>query len=328
MHSWNQLRSGFAAARPVDTIRIKTGSGYIGSVLETTLVDAGEWYADGVGTGVTADEFTVTLAYEGAAMTFRTGGGFISNEIELFVPSDLDNFLMWLDAYDASSYIPGTGAGMIALVSRVGSITWAQTTAGLQPTYNATGRNGKPAFIFTSTQRMTSTNFAAFPDNAEPSSLIGLGYNSAAGINYRALVGWGSLNTTGNYRIIGKASSGSRPLVLAESETRDDTAVWLDSDALIFGAHLPARQDIAFNGGTINTNAITLNTGANAYANLGMGRNDDPRQWEGSFHELLLFGDEVTTTERQKLEGYECHRWGYTSLLPSGHPYKNIAPRN
>jgi len=314
------------AAKPVDAVFIQSGSGYIGSTYRKTIPDAGEWYADGVATGVTTQDLTITLALEGKAIDFRTGDGFISNVIHLFVPSDLDNFIMWLDAQSSANITMGTGSGMIGLTSRVGSIAWAQATASLQPTYSATGRNSKPAFSFTSAQVMSTTNFAAFPDAAEPSSLISLAYANTLAANYRALIGYGSANTTGNYRIIGKASSNNRPLVLAESETRDDTVGWLNSDAILFGAHLPTRQEIAFNGGTLFSNTVTLNTGTHTYANLGKGRNDDPRAWEGSFHELLVYGDELTTTERQKLEGYEAHRWGYTSLLPSGHPYKNVAP--
>jgi len=329
MHAWNQLRASFAAARPIDAIIILSGTGLLGSVYRKTIPDDGEWYLDGVATGVTTQDLPITLAREGKATDFRTPGGFISNVIHMFVPSDLDNLLLWNDAYSPSDFVlqGGTGPGVLALASRVGAINWQQGSASLQPTYSPTGRNSKPAFSMTGGQQMFTTSFASFPDNAEPSSVIALAFANASAANYRALLGWGTGNTTGNYRIVGKASTNNRPLVLAEAETRDDTVAWLNSDAVIFGAHLPTRQDIAFNGGTLFTGAITLNTGANGYANLGKGRNDDPRGWEGSFHELLAFGDEITTNERQKLEGYLCHRWGYTSLLPSGHPYKSAAPR-
>jgi hypothetical protein len=41
---------------------------------------------------------------------------------------------------------------------------------------------------------------------------------------------------------------------------------------------------------------------------------------------LVLADGTETTTERQKIEGYEAHKWGLTGNLDAGHPYKNSAP--
>lgn len=44
------------------------------------------------------------------------------------------------------------------------------------------------------------------------------------------------------------------------------------------------------------------------------------------FHEILLFSDALSTSDRQKCEGYLAHKWGYASKLPSDHPYKTNPP--
>jgi len=43
-------------------------------------------------------------------------------------------------------------------------------------------------------------------------------------------------------------------------------------------------------------------------------------------HEVFLFDAALSESDRQKMEGYIAHKWGITSLLPAGHPYKSTAP--
>ena len=44
---------------------------------------------------------------------------------------------------------------------------------------------------------------------------------------------------------------------------------------------------------------------------------------DGYIAEALITTD---TTNHQKTEGYLAWKWGLVDKLPSGHPYKNIAP--
>lgn len=45
-----------------------------------------------------------------------------------------------------------------------------------------------------------------------------------------------------------------------------------------------------------------------------------------TFAEIMLFDYVLSTTDRQKLEGYLAHRWALTTNMPAGHPYKSSAP--
>jgi hypothetical protein len=40
----------------------------------------------------------------------------------------------------------------------------------------------------------------------------------------------------------------------------------------------------------------------------------------------LIISTDVSESTRQKMEGYLAHKWGLTANLPSGHPYKSVAP--
>jgi hypothetical protein len=48
--------------------------------------------------------------------------------------------------------------------------------------------------------------------------------------------------------------------------------------------------------------------------------------WDGDIHEVLLYDNALSDTDRQKIEGYLAWKWGLQADLPSGHPYKSAAP--
>ncbi len=58
---------------------------------------------------------------------------------------------------------------------------------------------------------------------------------------------------------------------------------------------------------------------------LGNG-NAAPSYWIGGVGEIIVVIGEVTTGDRQKVEGYLAHRWAATGNLDAGHPYKITAP--
>lgn len=43
--------------------------------------------------------------------------------------------------------------------------------------------------------------------------------------------------------------------------------------------------------------------------------------------EVVVCAEALSTTNRQKLEGYLAHRWGLASVLATGHPYKAAPPQ-
>ena len=46
----------------------------------------------------------------------------------------------------------------------------------------------------------------------------------------------------------------------------------------------------------------------------------------GKTCEILGFSSNLGTSDRQKLEGYLAHRWGFAASLPGGHPYLSAPP--
>lgn len=50
--------------------------------------------------------------------------------------------------------------------------------------------------------------------------------------------------------------------------------------------------------------------------------------WKGNFGEAIICNANLSTSDRQKIEGYLAHRWGMATSLVDGHPYKLAAPVN
>ena len=75
--------------------------------------------------------------------------------------------------------------------------------------------------------------------------------------------------------------------------------------------------------GFISSNA----TGAVGVGGYGIGTlREIASPWDGVVCEIVSYGSTLTTTDRQKMEGYLAWKWNLVSLLPAGHPYKNSRP--
>lgn len=75
--------------------------------------------------------------------------------------------------------------------------------------------------------------------------------------------------------------------------------------------------------GFISANA----TGAVGVGGYGIGTlREIASPWDGVVCEIVSYGSTLTTTDRQKMEGYLAWKWNLVSLLPAGHPYKNSRP--
>lgn len=67
----------------------------------------------------------------------------------------------------------------------------------------------------------------------------------------------------------------------------------------------------------------------NTGLDIAIGGNADgsaTQDYDGKICEIVLFSSVVDTSTRQYLEGYLAHKWGLSSSLPSGHPFKSAAP--
>ncbi len=78
---------------------------------------------------------------------------------------------------------------------------------------------------------------------------------------------------------------------------------------------------------TWQTAGITQDT--DALMDVGvLSYSDGTNGFAGDAFFLAFSNTELTTTDRQKFEGWAAHTYGLTSSLPAGHPYKTSAPNS
>ena len=94
-----------------------------------------------------------------------------------------------------------------------------------------------------------------------------------------------------------------------------------------------ANLQVGVNGAYVNLSGgfqTAGNTSNTASDNVYVGANEDSSNMElfgGDIHEIVAIRSSLLSTDdREKLEGYMLHEIGLAANLPSGHPYKTVAP--
>jgi hypothetical protein len=97
------------------------------------------------------------------------------------------------------------------------------------------------------------------------------------------------------------------------------------------GINYPGNTVGEWSNGSVNTitnNGTLTATGGDASATqLYIGtRGDSGTSFTGFFYEILVFNVALSTSDRQKMEGYLAWKWGLQKSLPSSHPFFNFPP--
>lgn len=84
-----------------------------------------------------------------------------------------------------------------------------------------------------------------------------------------------------------------------------------------------ASTTLLYQDGSVVGTPQTISSGQGSIAYLGR-RGDNYHN--GKIGEIVVVASDISTADREKLEGYLAHKWGLTANLPSGHPYKSSPP--
>ena len=268
------------------------------------------------------------------------------NAPSAWTPANLTGLALWLDADDAST-ITLNGSTVSQWDDKSGNnYHVSQANAANQPRYVAAGMNGKPAlnnengrYLQRGTTPMFSnvagaTIVAVYQPTLPLTGAVGNGMvvflnnGATAGGTRLGLTPTPSPGTAGTYSIAGRrldaesyatvsslTSLTADPVVwVANADYANaQTNTWLNGTADIAGAPFQTA------GNTSNTDSLGI--GLFSRPNGGLDTYDDTRLSEG-----LLINATLSTTNRQKLEGYLAWKWGLEANLPAGHPYKTTPP--
>lgn len=223
-----------------------------------------------------------------------------------FTPAQLTTAL-WLDFGDAST-VTLSGSSISQINDKSGNARNAtQAISGKRLGYATASINGLNCATSNGDQ------FAALAASINVQSvLIVTQFTSPTSSEYQFILGDAS---TYPFHGVGYVST------LLDS-TNADTAVktgggWVNGSSVtpLSMTKQSAVSIYAFNpAGTVAISQFSADRG-NAYRGI-----------IGNICEIVAFSSNINAVTRQRVEGYLAHRWGTTSSLPSGHPYKSAAP--
>lgn len=330
MHAWNALRAGFCAVQEVEPfeIRILSGTGYAGSTYLSTRT-GGNWYADETPiSGATGATHVMLAENEGKAITYRYSS-FTSNAITMWTPASISGLVAWFDA-SAETTITQASTLVSQINSRGGSaagLNAAQATSANRPSWSATARNNKPGLVYPSTLTYLQLNsITGLPGTTATSVVAGVAFLNASAGSYRALFSWGPTSGSSN-RTVGKGPGNFTGHYGSTSSLDYVTAAsWVGVDKIVIDTVTNTAGEQYVDGVLAGSKSWTYNTIAGGIGRIGCWTTGTGQFWYGVIQEILVFSATLSSTDREKLEGYFASKWDLRGLLNGAHPYKSTNP--
>ena len=264
-------------------------------------------------------------------MTLDISPTFTWNET-VWNPSMIQTAL-WLDAADANTITESGGAVSQWNDKSGNSRSASQGNAAFRPIYSPTVYNGLGGLVFDGVNDNLAVNYSYAGNQATLIAVVSRlpggdseqwvfsSYDGAVGTPLVAPM-WVLGAETPQW-----STYGGSPLTFAPggvTVTTDGTPYILEIVSDITNSIL----DCYTNGTrTAQYSSGARFTGGGNRAYIGAEVNGASRFLSGRVHEIIQAENVLTTTDRQKLEGYLAHKWGLAANLPADHPYKNYGPR-
>ena len=235
-----------------------------------------------------------------------------------WIPTDLGTDLLgWWDAQDLASITKNGSNEVSAWNDKSGN---ARHATGSAPIYNATGGpSSKPAIVF--------AGFGAGTLAVASSVIAGISLaavvrpsETGGGASYRGITATGDSNgemllaNMGTDNKWGTYGAGNYP---AGSQLAASTNYTLIMDGAASGGFYQS-------GSSSGTYAVSEGQPVSGFGHIG-GQNGGGQTFAGAIGEIVWAND-LSDTNREKLEGYFAHHWETTADLPALHPYKTTAP--
>jgi hypothetical protein len=256
-----------------------------------------------------------------------------------WTPADITTAL-WLDAADPSTLFDATSGG--SLVAANGAIArWedksgnarhaTQTTLANRPTRRIGVQNVLDIVRFDGSNNFFNANLTLFANKAHVCVFAVVIESTSAS----RPIFYASRNDSADFT---RASLYSSTSVQATAGRRLDADTFRQTSGGTgtSGCNI-VMADFNYAGNAISQrrNATTNGSGNTFSSGVGNSQNSNSVAhyigWDRadySAHDFCEFihVESPSSTTRELIEGYLAHKWGLTSLLPSGHPSKSVAP--
>jgi len=259
-----------------------------------------------------------------------------------WTPAQLTGLALWLDAADAGTItLNGTDVSQWDDKSPNG-YDLSQATAVNQPSLVTGALNGKPVIRTDGNDRLDNTTSSLFRDVGTATWVVVAKYPVATGTGNAALLmcSRGDADNSTRFMLTANPSPGGEFMGVAGRRLDTDSFQPIaSSTARIVDTWFIEVGQADYTNAEANhwTDGAQDLTGA-VFQTAGNTEDTDPLSVNvfGSTNILAPANTEIaegiaiegplTTSDRQKLEGYLAWKWGLEANLPAGHPYKSAPP--
>ena len=253
-----------------------------------------------------------------------------------FNPATVSGMVLWLDASDPynNGTQPANNASVTTWYDKSGGGRNGTATSGV--TYTTNGLNNKPAFSFSGNRASNAYYFCGNVSNTTPyiTILAVVSLSSSAGGSGRVL-SLSSGNGVNDYnnssylafsKYLGTGIGPNRNNTVLQNNTYTSYSnpyvfeTWCDNVNMYTTAQVG-------NNTTITSTSFSGNFNISYYC-VGQNTNgtDPNATFSGYISEIIMFNTALSTSDRQKMEGYLSWKWGLQTNLPSSSPYYASSP--
>ena len=243
----------------------------------------------------TPEEASIFAWYDASDISTITESAGIVSQVD-----DKSDNGFHLNVLTANKVGPKTG---VETLNNLNVLTWDLPAQVLENNFFAYDQNSKALYF--------AVIFKCNINNQQDFIIAGT-ESTAPGnrMSARRTVGFNSIQVLGGSGTGSNIALGSGPNTANEGE-----------DLLIVVKFNGSNSSIRIDGEVESSG----NIGTNPFSSLNVGANEsEDQQINGYIAEIVFFED---SSAQEKMEGYLAHKWGTSSKLPQGHPYKFVTPQ-
>ena len=267
--------------------------------------------------------------------------------LDPFNPRTISGCQLWFDASDpnANRTLLSDGVGVATWTDKSSNAyTVSQTTSGNRPIFRTAVQNNLPGIQFQTNTFLSnlSVNMPRFTQGGGAGSVF------IAARNASTNAGWNIVNTVWFDSGGGDSAALRRYHFSFNQASTAGTTLYVNNGASFALVGQDTGNAVSPNanailGFTISPSSTTINTNGNSVSYTGFALQDitnntglfifgDNRNNSSIASNIMIFemvgyNTQLTTAQRQQVEGYLAWKWGLTSSLPANHPFKNpLAP--
>jgi hypothetical protein len=302
-----------------------------------------------------SNTFTTGIKYYYATVLAVNGGGSSSATTSTNVTTVftlVSSLFLWLDAQDTTTYtLSGSNLTDPGWRDKVIDLTFKPNNGGASNSFTSsssyptvTGSGATRGIYFNNPTTPLTSNSIGLQANLTQTQLslpapnftiLTVSKDDAVNTNttLRCLLHMKTATTpTPSIGIFHQTTSQEGLQVIVDNSAKAIrfTTPVANSTSRIISVVVSASNAINYQNGTVlttsNSSYISQTGNYNIHA-IGLAASSfGSRCWSGSLNEMMVFSSNLSTTDRQKAEGYLAWKWNLQASLPSGHTYRNTSP--